>query len=216
MRTLAELWPPYAVRITEHELTLTVATDEDLPRLVDLALSGIHPPELMPFAVPWTDADPDHLPANMIRHFSSVRAEFRPEKFDLLFAVRIDDTVIGIQAFHTTDFAVTRTGETGSWLGRSYQGRGYGTRMRRAACSFAFDELGATEITSGAFHDNPRSLAVSRKVGYQPNGTVRMQRRSGELATNYKLVLTPSTFIRGEPITVSGATALRAFLGLPA
>jgi RimJ/RimL family protein N-acetyltransferase len=214
MRTLAELWPPHAVRITEGDLNLRVATDHDLPGLVDLALSGIHPPELMPFAEPWTDADPEQLPANMIRYFASVQAEFQPDKFDLLFAVRVDETLIGIQAFHATNFGVTRTGETGSWLGQHYQGKGFGTRMRQAVCAFAFDELRAAEITSDAFHDNPASLAVSRKVGYQPNGTVRLRRRPGELAINHKLVLTPRTFIRGKPITVTGATELRTFLNL--
>ena len=105
-----------------------------------------------------------------------------PEKFDLLFAVRIGAQLAGIQALHTTNFGVTRTGETGSWLGRSYQRRGIGTRMRRAVCAFAFDHLGAVEITSGAFVDNPASLAVSTKVGYRPNGRFRMTRREGEVA----------------------------------
>jgi RimJ/RimL family protein N-acetyltransferase len=214
VRSFAEIWPPSAVSITEHNLTLSVVTDSDLPGLVDLALSGIHPPDVMPFAIPWSTADPDVLPGNMVRYFSSVRAEFRPEKFDLIFAVRIDTNLIGVQTFHTTDFAVTRTGETGSWLGLPHQGKGYGTRMRRAVCAFAFDELHAAEVTSGAFLDNPTSRAVSKKVGYLPNGTVRMKRREGELAINQKLVLTPETFVRGEPIEVAGAAELRTFLGL--
>ena len=121
----------------------------------------------MPFAMPWTTVDPERLPANMFRYFSVVRAQFMPEKFDLLFVVRIGWQLAGIQALHTTNFGVTRTGETGSWLGRSYQRRGIGTRMRRAVCAFAFDHLGAVEVTSGAFVDNPASLAVSTKVGYR-------------------------------------------------
>jgi hypothetical protein len=88
VRSFAEIWPPSAVSITEHNLTLSVVTDSDLPGLVDLALSGIHPPDVMPFVIPWSTADPDVLPGNMVRYFSSVRAEFRPEKFDLIFAVR--------------------------------------------------------------------------------------------------------------------------------
>ena len=214
VRNFAEIWPPSAVSITEHNLTLSVVTDSDVPGLVDLALSGIHPPDVMPFAIPWSTADPDVLPGNMVRYFSSVRAEFRPEKFALIFAVRIDTNLIGVQTFHTTDFAVTRTGETGSWLGLPHQSKGYGTRMRRAVCAFAFDELHAAEVSSGAFLDNPASRAVSKKVGYLPNGTVRMRRREGELAINQKLVLTPETFVRGEPIEVAGAAELRTFLGL--
>ena len=37
-------------------------------------------------------------------------------------------------------------------------------------CAFLFDELDAVAITSGAYADNPASAAVSRKVGYVPNG----------------------------------------------
>ncbi len=214
MNTLQEIWPPYGVRLVENDLTMTVLTDEDIPGLVDLAQGGIHEPEEMPFAMPWTAVEPERLPADMFRYFSVVRAQFMPEKFDLLFVVRIGRQLAGIQALHTTNFGVTRTGETGSWLGRSYQRRGIGTRMRRAVCAFAFDHLGAVEVTSGAFVDNPASLAVSTKVGYRPNGRFRMTRREGEVAIDQRLVLTPDTFIRGEPIEVTGVEPLRSFLEL--
>ena len=106
----------------------------------------------------------------------------------------VGGTLVGLQAFHTTNFAVVRSGETGSWLGRCFQGQGIGTRMRRAVCALAFDHLGAVEVTSAAFLDNPASLAVSRKVGYEPNGRLRLVRRENEVAVNQRLVLTPETF----------------------
>lgn len=214
MKSWAELWPPYAVRITEGDLTLAVVRDDDLPELVDLVLNGVHDPEKMPFNVPWTLEDPQTLPASLVRYYSRIRADFDPDKFDLLFAVRVAGEFVGVQGLHTENFRITRTGETGSWLGRSCQGRGLGTRMRRAICAFAFDHLGATEIMSGAFLDNPASLAVSAKVGYVPNGRMRMKRREDELAVNQKLVLTPEHFVRGAPIEVCGAAQLRSFLGL--
>lgn len=214
MTTLAELWPPYRLRLRAGDLQLTVITDEDLPGLVELALAGIHAPEAMPFAEPWTSTPAEQLPADMIRYYSSVRAACRPEAFDLQFAVRVAGRLVGAQALHTRDFAITRTAETGSWLGLAHQGHGIGTRMRQAVCAFAFDHLGAVEVTSGAFLDNPASLAVSRKVGYRPNGVVRVRRREGEMALNQKLVLTPDDFVRGEPLDVVGATEVRRFLGL--
>ena len=73
-------------------------------------------------------------------------------------------------------------------------------------CAFLFDHLDFEEITSGAFTDNPASLAVSRKVGYRENGVRRLKRREGELATNLGLVLTPGDLVRGEhPLEVEGA-----------
>jgi len=208
------VWPLFDLRVVTPLLELRYVDDELGAQLGQLAARGIHDPAFMPFAMPWTLAEPSALPADMIRYFSGVRATFRPDKFDLLFAVRVAGTLVGIQALHTTNFPIVRTGETGSWLGRSHQGRGIGTRMRRAVCTFAFDQLGAIEVTSGAFLDNPASLAVSRKVGYEPNGRFRTTRRQGEVAVNQRLVLTPDTFLRGEPIEVEGAAALHAFLGL--
>lgn len=215
MTSMADVWPPYRLRLQTGDLVLTVISDEDVPGLVELALAGIHAPEAMPFSEPWTLQPAEQLPAGMVRHYASVRAGFTAESFDLQLAVRCAGVLVGTQGFHGRQFAVTRTGETGSWLGRAHQGRGIGTRMRQAICAFAFDELGAVEVTSGAFVDNPASLAVSRKVGYRPNGVRREKRRDGEMALNQKLVLTPETFVRGEPLVVSGAEDLRRFLELP-
>lgn len=211
---LNAIWPPYQVRITAGDLDLTIIRDEDLAGLVELVLDGVHDPARMPFSVPWTDADPTQLPADFLRYHWTSRAALTPERFSLDFAVRRAGELVGTQAFHAEDFAVTRTGETGSWLARRFHGQGIGTRMRRAVCAFAFDELGAVEITSGAFLDNPASLAVSRKVGYRPNGTRRVARR-GEPADNQRLLLTAEHFVRGDDeLTVTGATELRRFLGL--
>lgn len=211
---LEEIWPPYGVTITAGDLSLRVVRDDDQPELVDLALSGIHDRQLMPFYVPWTDVDPAQLPADFVRHHWRTRSELSPDRFNLEFAVRCNDELVGVQGFSTRNFAIARTGETGSWLARRFHGQGIGTRMRRAICAFAFDELGAAEITSGAFVDNPASLAVSRKLGYRSNGTERMARR-GELATLQRLVLAPADFNRGhDPIVITGAAQLRTFLGL--
>jgi len=57
---------------------------------------------------------------------------------------------------------------TGSWLGMRHQGKGFGTEMRAAILMLAFDHLGAKTARSSAFTDNPRSLAVSRRLGYEP------------------------------------------------
>ena len=143
------------------------------------------------------------------------RATFSPDDFCLDLAVVLDGRVIGAQGVAAKDFPVTRTGETGSWLGREFQGRGLGTAMRRAFCELLFDHLGFEEITSAAFLDNPASLGVSRKVGYRPTVVNRLQRREGELALNQGLVLIPETFVRGaQPIEVTGAASVRSFIGL--
>ncbi|MGD7705721.1 GNAT family N-acetyltransferase [Microlunatus sp. Y2014] len=213
---LERIWPPYAVRVTSGDLELRVIRQEDAPELVDLVLDGVHEPEVMPFSIAWTDAPRDELPENYLRYVARKVANFDKSAPQFDFVVRLGGQVVGVQAFGgASDFVVTRTGETGSWLGKRFQGRGIGTRMRRLVCAFAFDALGATEITSGAFVDNAASLAVSRKVGYQPNGLDRTIRR-GELVMQQRLVLTPDDFDRGpESVMITGSEGLSAFLHQP-
>ena len=87
--------------------------------------------------------------------------------------------------------------------------------MRQTLCAFMFDHLDAVEVTSAAFVDNPASLAVSRKSGYQENGVGRLKRRDGEMALNQKLVLTAKALNRPEhELKVEGVRPLREFLGL--
>ena len=51
----------------------------------------------------------------------------------------------------------------------------------------------------------------------RPTTVSRIKRREGELALNQGLVLTPETFVRDAvPIRVTGAEAVRSFIGLGA
>ena len=210
-----DLWGPFALRLRCGPLELRAITDLDIPALVDLALDGIHDPSQMPFFEPWTDAPRDRLPSNTAAYYWGARASFSPDRWLLDLAVRVDGELVGVQGVSAKDYLVVRSAETGSWLGRRYQGRGIGTAMRRVICVMMFDHLGAEEVTSGAFSDNPASLRVSRKVGYVENGTQRMQRRPGELAFNRHLVLSPERFVRpDEPVEADGIAELRRAIGL--
>jgi len=217
MSSLVDLYPPFGLHVVAGPLELRGLTDELIRELCDVAEAGIHDPGEMPFYFPWSAAPAGELGRNTAAYHWSKRSLFKPEDFCLDLAVLLDGRVIGCQGVAAKHFPVTRTGETGSWLGREFQGRGLGTAMRQAFCELLFDHLGFEEITSAAFLDNPASLGVSRKVGYQPTVVNRIKRREGELALNQGLVLTPGTFVRGDvPIEVTGAGAVRTFIGLDA
>jgi RimJ/RimL family protein N-acetyltransferase len=213
--SIAEVFPALGLRITAGPLELRGLVDADLARLAALAELGIHDPAAMPFYQPWTQVPAEKLPGNFVQYHWRTRAEFSPEKWELNLGVWRDGELLGVQGVGTEHFLVTRTGETGSWLGRRHQGKGIGTAMRQMICAFLFDHLDFEEITSGAFTDNPASLAVSRRVGYRDNGVRRLKRREGELATNLGLVLTPEDLVRGEhPLEVEGVAAFRRSIGL--
>ena len=215
MTDIADVFAPLALRVTAGPLELRGLGDDAVAELAEVAARGIHDAERMPFLHPWTDAPADELPLGFAQYHWRSRADWSRDSWELNLGVWWHGELVGTQAVSTRDFLVTRTGETGSWLGRVHQGRGIGTAMRQAMCALCFDHLGFTEVTSAAFVDNPASLAVSRKVGYRDNGERRLQRRSGELAVNRSLVLSPEDFVRGpHPVDVQGADAVRRLIGL--
>ncbi|HSP53924.1 MAG TPA: GNAT family protein [Cryobacterium sp.] len=212
---IEELWPPFGLKITCGPVTLSPVRDADLPALAALALAGVHAPTEMPFFFPWTTGSPAEVRLRLMQYHWERRAAMSPAAWTLETTVRFDGEVVGCQSISTRDYLVTRTGETGSWLGLKHHGRGIGTVMRQALCAFMFDHLDAAEVSSAAFVDNPASLAVSRKVGYRENGVGRLKRRDGEMALNQRLVLTATTLNRAETeLKVEGTRQLREFLGL--
>ena len=216
MSALVDLFPPLGLHLVAGPLELRGLSDDLIVELCALAEAGIHEPDAMPFYFPWSIAPAGELSRNTAAYHWGKRSTFSPDDFCLDLAVLLDGQVIGCQGVAARHFPVTRTGETGSWLGREFQGRGLGTAMRRAFCELLFDHLGFEEITSAAFLDNPASLGVSRKVGYRPTVVQRIKRQD-KLALNQGLVLTPETFVRGDvPIEVTGAAAVRSLIGLDA
>jgi RimJ/RimL family protein N-acetyltransferase len=101
--------------------------------------------------------------------------------------------VVGTQGVHGTKFGVVREVQTGSWVGRRFQGQGVGTAMRRAVLHLAFAGLGALSARSAAFTDNVASQKVSTALGYAPDGTEVHERR-GARATMVRFVIGRETW----------------------
>jgi RimJ/RimL family protein N-acetyltransferase len=212
---LAAYWPIFGLRLATPRLVLTPLQDADLPEIMELILAGIHEPDRMPFALPWTDAPRDEMVANALRHYWSTRASSTPDDWAVPFMIRRKGELVGMQDLTGRNFAVTRTVSTGSWLGSAFQGQGIGTEMRSAVVQFAFDHLAADRADSGAFTDNAQSLAVSRKLGYRPDGTAVLQRRPGERAVEQRLTVDRTTFVRPDwMVQVRGLPASRSFFGI--
>jgi len=207
-------WPLRHLLLRTPRLELRPDDDAGLLELVDLAHGGIHDPSWTPFLHPWTDAPPDELGPNTVRFFWSQRASLTPERWSMNFLVRVAGRVVGMQGFTAEHFATTREVGSGSWLGRAYQGRGYGVEMRAAVLLLAFDHLGARAARSGAFADNPASLRVSEKLGYAPDGTATQLRR-GEPVVEQRVLLTRESFVRPEwELEVDGLDGCRHQLGV--
>jgi RimJ/RimL family protein N-acetyltransferase len=157
--------PVTALRIRTPRLELRLATVAEQRELFRVAEAGIHDPAVMPFEIPWTDDLDDEV--FLTYHRENLETLSRDE-FKLNLVVFLDGAPIGTQGInsHGPGRVVT-----GSWLGAAYQRQGYGTEMRSAILSFAFDVLGAEVAVSGAFVDNPGSRGVSRRLGYREIGS---------------------------------------------
>ena len=175
------LAPLRSIRLRTPRLELRLASERELVELFRVAEGGIHPPEEMPFYVPWTDSlDLD----SFLAFHRSTWAEWSPAKWTLNLITFLDSRPIGSQDIGAKDFATKRMVETGSWLGTPFQGRGLGTEQRAAVLDLAFSGLGASTAVSGSFVHNVKSQRVSEKLGYRRTGTRTLESR-GEPVEHY-------------------------------
>ena len=99
-----DLAPLFGLRLRTPRLELRLPAAEELDALRDVALGGIHPPEFMPFTIPWTD-DPGL--AEFHTYHEMRRREWSVEAWHLELGVFVVGEPAGIQALESTNFAQT-------------------------------------------------------------------------------------------------------------
>ena len=104
---LIDHYPLLGMRLRTPRLELRLPSCEELADLADLAAKGIHDPEVMPFAVPWTDQSPAERARSVINYNWLRRGNSTPQDWVLLFTVFIAGTVVGQQDIGARNFAVT-------------------------------------------------------------------------------------------------------------
>jgi RimJ/RimL family protein N-acetyltransferase len=212
--TLADAWPLFGLRIWSERLVMRLPTEADLLRLMAVAQAGIHPEGEMPFGVAWSTSPSLEFEQGFVRHHWGNWANWAPEDWHLNLMVDLDGQPIGSQSVYARGFAIHRTVDTGSWLGRAYQGRGLGTEMRAAVLSFAFDGLGTRVAESSAFLDNAASNRVSRKLGYEENGRGSLAPEGVARETQrFRMTLNAWRSRPRPPVTIEGLDACRALFG---
>jgi RimJ/RimL family protein N-acetyltransferase len=172
-------WPLFDLVVRTPTVELRYPDDDLCLQLAELAAQGIHPPDFMPFQMPWTRQESPALERSSLQHYWRNRAELTPESWMLAMATVVDGEVVGSQGMTGKQFGLMREVSTGSWLGQAHQGKGIGKEMRAAILHLAFAGLGAEVAISAAWHDNAKSIGVSRAVGYEDNG-VELKLREGK------------------------------------
>ncbi|MCX6519191.1 MAG: GNAT family protein [Actinobacteria bacterium] len=210
------VWPLFDLRVVTPRLELRAIDDDMGVALAQLASRGIHDPGFMPFAVEWTDVQGDELLRNTMQYYWRCRADWSAASWSLNLAVVVDGEVVGTTGLMGQHFPELRQFETGSWLGREFQGRGIGTEMRMASLQLGFAGLDARVATTVAFDDNPSSLGVTGKLGYVANGRSRRLRR-GAPATSLHFEMSRAHWeanVRRDDITIHGLEGCLPLFGL--
>jgi RimJ/RimL family protein N-acetyltransferase len=216
------LWPLYDLRLTTADpavgaLELRLPTEAELPAFVALARRGIHPPDEMPFSIPWTDLPSPARERSSYQFYMSTRAGWTVDDWVLTCGAWVDGEPAGFQDLRAHEFPVYRTVGTGSWLGQSFQGRGIGKLMRQAVLALAFDHLGARVAETDAFLDNTASHGVSLGVGYEPNGIGQLPRRGvARDAQRFRMTLDGWRARTRPAVTVEGLEGCLDMFGLEA
>jgi RimJ/RimL family protein N-acetyltransferase len=181
MSSVRDLWPASSLSVRAGGLELRWMDDDLLSQIADVAGRGIHDESAMPFNVPWTRGSAEEVARRVLAFQWAARPQVGPQRLVLELGVLADDVPVGVQGASGDDWSVLRQVETGSWLGREHQGRGIGLRMRALILHLLFEGLGADYVTSSAFQDNAASNAVSRRVGYEEDGSLRVVREGAAM-----------------------------------
>jgi RimJ/RimL family protein N-acetyltransferase len=197
-------WPLFELRLRTPRLELRLPTDDDLLELMRVAREGVVEEGRTFFAVPWHELSSPAFERQFLQHWWAARGSWSPTNWTLGLAVVAGSQPIGIQDVMGRNFAVRKTVVTASWLGRAYQGRGYGTEMRAAVLTLALEGLGAERAESGFFEGNAQSAGVSAKLGYVDNGE-EVWAVSRERVVEHRLRIGRETWKRDlVPVTIEG------------
>lgn len=208
------IWPLTELAVVTPTLTLRYINDRLAFDLAELAAQGIHDPATMPFGVAWTDAKSPDLERDTLRYYWNARAQNTIDHWDLHFAAVVDGKAVGMCSIKADSFPILRSAGTGSWLGRRYQGQGFGREVRHAALHLIFAGLDAGQATTRAWHDNVASLAVTRALPYTQTSSWRSLRRErADTVVEFTMSRSQWDEVRRNDIEIVGVAAVRAQLG---
>jgi RimJ/RimL family protein N-acetyltransferase len=206
--------PLYALGLRTPRLQLRLATQEELVELGNLAREGIHPPEEMPFEIPWTDqSEEEGFVESFVEFHERMLREWTPESWSLNLIVFHEGRPIGSQSVRGEDFRTRREVESGSWLGQGFQRQGLGTEMRSAVLELAFRELGAEAAISASMFGNEASKRISERLGYEVTGTSTSAPR-GQPQEKYDLRIKRNDWRSPVPVEIAGLEPCLALFGV--
>ncbi|WP_076784840.1 GNAT family N-acetyltransferase [Parafrankia discariae] len=216
MDALSSIWPIFRLVIQTPNLVLRLPVDSDLTSLARQARL-LEDSSAQSYYLPWIYEPSPGMERQLVQRHWRALAHWRPESWNLQFAIYINDRPVGCQSIWANDFATIRSVGTGSWIAPPYQGKGYGTEARAAVLNLAFTYLGAEEAHSEYIEGNAASVGVSRKLGYVSNGRRRSYRDDKGVIIQNDMLLDRSAWLANHEhwpdSTVHGLAICREMFG---
>lgn len=102
--TDAEIWPLTGLRVVCGDLELRAPDDATMLELARLAAQGVHPPDDMPFLVPWTRGTPVQVARGVMAYQWGLRNRTTPLDWAIELAVVRDGVPVGTQGMYAKNF----------------------------------------------------------------------------------------------------------------
>jgi ribosomal-protein-alanine N-acetyltransferase len=96
------------------------------------------------------------------------------------WAIEINGEACGCIGVDPGEGVERHSAELGYWLGRAYWGEGIATAAVRAIVPHAMRELKLYRLQARVFADNPASMKVLERCGFEPEAVLRRQVVKGE------------------------------------
>jgi RimJ/RimL family protein N-acetyltransferase len=176
-----------------ERLTIRAPQPGDSKPLYDAVVENLE--HLRPW-MPWAMMTPTlELEEELVR---SARARWLTRE-DLLLFVWLKGTqeFVGGTGLHRINWDVPCF-ETGYWVRKRLEGRGFVTEAVRGVTRFAFEVLRAERMEIRCSTSNLRSAAVARRAGYTLEGTLRRNGRetNGDLRDTFVFGMVRDEFAR--------------------
>lgn len=142
------------------------------------------------FLVPWEPIWPadDLTRAAFRRRLKRQEEELARDETYPFFVFRERDRVLtgGLTLGHIRR-GVAQTGTLGYWSGEAHAGKGHMSRAVRAACRFAFGNLGLHRVEAACLLHNEPSMRLLERCGFKYEGQARSYLRINGIWQDHRL-----------------------------
>lgn len=105
-------------------------------------------------------------------HYKTTMKEYKAGR-ELSWLMELKDTGRVIGEIVLYDFKLKKQADIGYRISKRYWGQGFATEAGDAIVAFAFSDLELDRLQIRCFTDNPGSVRIAEKLGFQKEGLIR-------------------------------------------